>query len=319
MDKEVINRHKKRWCEGDNNADESLNEAINNFNELVDNLMTPSCHRIKYVSPLDYDIENRHETNVLISDVARNEQNKDMKLMHVKLNTDLGSGSYVAWDGEIWLVGNEEHNAVMSHKTYVMSKCLGRINVQFDRSYYLYPVAIQNLTIYSDGIRNLESMDLSSVKHSVQIAKNEITETIDIGTRFIIRNKAFEVTMVDDFTSKNVRTFTVIESVANSLDDLENNMAWNEKFHITDKGSPNVKIVGDDFIYLGGTAEYEYFYATKWELEKNNIATFIFKEDGKCKIKCVSDSRFVGDKIILYATDKNGNMKEKIITIRGLF
>lgn len=319
MNKETINRHKRRWYEGENNADESLNEAINNFNNLVDNKLSPSVHTVKCTLPLDYDIENRFEENILISDLNRMEQIKDQKLLHVKLNSEIDSGSIIYWNNEEWIVSNEEHNSVQSHKTFTIIKCNLPLNVQFNGSCYNFPIYISNLTIYSDGTSELVDMTLSSAKYSIQIVENEITNTIDVGTRFIVRGRAFEVTIVDDFTIKNVRTLTVVETVANSLDDLENDIAWNEDLNIEDVGNPNLKIIGDDFIYIGGTSEYLYTDAIEWELERTEKAKIISSETGKCKIKCGTSSDYIGEKIILYATDKRGNMKEKIIYIRGMF
>lgn len=319
MNKETINRHKRRWYEGENNADESLNEAINNFNNLVDNKLSPSVHTVKCTLPLDYDIENRFEENILISDLNRMEQIKDQKLLHVKLNSEIDSGSIIYWNNEEWIVSNEEHNSVQSHKTFTIIKCNLPLNVQFNGSCYNFPIYISNLTIYSDGTSELVDITLSSAKYSIQIVENEITNTIDVGTRFIVRGRAFEVTIVDDFTIKNVRTLTVVETVANSLDDLENDIAWNEDLNIEDVGNPNLKIIGDDFIYIGGTSEYLYTDAIEWELERTEKAKIISSETGKCKIKCGTSSDYIGEKIILYATDKRGNMKEKIIYIRGMF
>lgn len=320
MDNEVIKRHKKRWCEGENQANEHLNDAISNFNSLVDNMEAPSVHKVQYTIPLDYDIENRFEDNVLISDISRQEQIKDLKLLHVKLDSDIDSGSLIFWNDEEWIVSNEEYNTVQSHKTYTIQKCGIDINVQFDGSYYTYPVTISNLTIYSDGEKELVNLTLSSAKYSIQIVENEITNAIDVDTRFIIRGRAFSVSAIDDFTVKNIRTLTVVETVANSFDDLESDIAWNEDLDIEDVVDPNMQIAGDDFIYIGGTSEYEYSNISRWELEKTIAATIVSVESGKCKIKCVSDSNLIGEKIILYALDSGGNiLKEKYITIRGLF
>ena len=345
-------KHKRRWYSGNSDSEYYLNEAINNFNELVDNKLSPSVHTVKYTIPLDHkgfyanpidglvddaiigksvvcsDLDSTNteltikdglETNILISDIARNEQVKDVKLLHTKLNSQIDSGSYISWQDEMWLVLNQEHNAVQSHNTFTINKCGIFVNMKVDGNIYSYPVIISNLTIYSDGAKELVDMTLSSAKYSIQIAENEITNTINVGTRFAIRERMFEVTIVDDFTIKNVRTLTVVETVTNSLDDLENNIAWNENADKEKIDNPNLKIVGSDFIYVGGTAEYECSNIIEWELERTEKAKIISSEIGKCKIKCGTSSDYVGEKIILYATDERGNMKEKIIYIRGLF
>lgn len=314
----VINRHKARWCEcGDGNG---LSEAIENFNELVDEKLAPSVHTVKYTKPFEYDINNRFETNILVSDISRQEQIKDQKLLHVKLDSELGAGSYIWWNNFPWLVLNEENNSVQSHKTYTMMKCGITINIQYDGNYYQYPVTISNLTLYSDGEKELLNLTLSSAKYSIQISENEITNTIDVDTRFIIRGRAFETSLIDDFTVLNVRTLTVCETVVNSLDDLNFDMAYNKNSEIEDIVNPNLVIMGNDVILIGDTTEYTLPKAISWELEENEALSIVLNEEGKCKIKCKSNSFFIGEQVKLKALDANGRiLDEKNITIRGLF
>lgn len=66
----IYNWYKKHWSNnGSTENEEYLNEAIENFNSLVDNMEASSVHKIKYTLPLNYDMINKLETNVLISDI----------------------------------------------------------------------------------------------------------------------------------------------------------------------------------------------------------------------------------------------------------
>lgn len=346
----IYERHKRHWLvNGQTESEDFLNDAIENFNTLVDNLQTPSCHKVKYTSPLNHegfhiistneivdetisgintvysedknmelDIKDGYETNVVISDVSRNEQQSDLKLIHVKLGIDLSSGSYVMWNDEVWLISNEEHNAVMSHRTYSMIRCGTTVKVKSDKT-YLYPIVIKNLAVYSDGIRNLVSMDLSSVKYSMQIPKNDITDTIKVGTRFIIDKSVFETSMIDNVSSKNIKIITVTECVENSLDDLENDIAYNKDFEVVEE-TPKTKISGEDEILIGDTAIYTLSDAIHWEFKVDEPLTILTNEIGQCKVKCKSDSRFIGQVIELYAYNRIGNVLDvKEIRIGGLF
>ena len=80
---------------------------------------------------------------------------------------------------------------------------------------------------------------------------NDISKTIDVNTRFIIRGRAYEVSLIDDFTIDNVRILTVCETVANSLDDLENDIAYNKNSDILETENPIGKIKGEDIILIG--------------------------------------------------------------------
>lgn len=320
MNNKIINRHKARWCEGCTEADSALNDAIENFNDLVDNRLSPSVHSIEFSIPLDYDIQNKQKDNVLISDISRGEQIKDLKLMHVKLDSKIDAGSYVWWNNFPWIVLNEENNAVQSHKTYSIQKCGIEVNIQYDGNYYTYPVAITNLTLYADGSKELVNLTLSSAKYSIQIAENEVTNTLDVGSRFIIRGRAFEVSLVDDFTTLNVRTLTVCETVANSLDDLENDVAYNDNSESEDIFNPNIMISGNDVILIGDTVEYTLPNAKEWLLEGYKGIELITNEEGRCVIKCTSDSGLIGKIINLQALNEYERaIDTKEIRIGGLF
>ena len=47
-------RHKRRWLiKGSTESEEYLNETIENFNSLVDNMETPTVHTVEYTLPLE--------------------------------------------------------------------------------------------------------------------------------------------------------------------------------------------------------------------------------------------------------------------------
>jgi hypothetical protein len=162
-------------------------------------------------------------------------------------------------------------------------------------------------------------MDLSSVKYSIQIPKNDITDTIKVGTRFVVDKRVFETSMIDNVSSKNIKVLTVTECVENSLDDLENDIAYNEDFEIAEE-TPKTKISGEDEILIGDTAIYTLSGAIHWEFKVDEPLTIITNEIGQCKVKCKSDSRFIGQVVELYAYNRIGNVLDvKEIRIGGLF
>ena len=118
----MFNLHRKRWNQGgDTEGEILLNEAIEEFNFIVDNKANPTVHTIQYTIPGEVNINNKLNTNVIISDVTRNKGDaSDLKLLHTKLSTQLDSGSYVWFSDDVWIVGNEEINSVESHRTYVI-------------------------------------------------------------------------------------------------------------------------------------------------------------------------------------------------------
>ena len=161
-------RHKRRWLvKGETESEEYLNQSIENFNSLVDNMEAPTVHRVKYTLPLDYDITNQLEENILISDFNQMESIMDKKAVHVKLDSKISSGSLIFWDNTSWVVTNEEHKSILSNKTYTMQKCAVDINILYDGTQYTYPSYVSNLTLYSDGKKELVNLDVSSAKYTI--------------------------------------------------------------------------------------------------------------------------------------------------------
>lgn len=322
MDREVQDRHRRRWIDnGSTEKDDALSQQIENFDDVVDNMLAPTVHRVECTEPLNYYIDEKHIENVILSDTTRYESIKDEKLLHTKLNSVIDSGSYIWWNNEKWIVLNEENNAVQSHKTFVIRKCGIDINIMLDGTQYTYPVYIYNLTLYSDGAKELVNLTASSAKYSIMIAENEVTNTLDTHTRFVIRGRAFETSLIDDFTIKNVRTLTIVETVVNTFDDVENDIAYNSNSEIEDTIKPNLEILGNDTIFLGDTLEYTLASASSWDLEYGTKAlTIVSAKKGKCKVKCVSDNKFIGEVVKLIAYDYGGNIiDEKEIRIGGMF
>lgn len=316
---EVASRHRRRWGT-DGDRDSSLNETIDNFNELVDELLVPSAHTIEYTIPFEININNKLQDNILISDVSRQEQIKDQKLLHVKLSSQINSGSYIWWDNTRWIVMNEEHNSVQSHRSYTITKCAVDIKLQVEGTVYVYPIYANNLTLYADGSYEMVNLTKSSAKYSLSISENDITNTIEVGTRFILKGRAFEVSVIDDVIIDNVRTFTVCETVLNTFDDVEGSIAYNENSIIKDVKNPNEEIIGTDNILIGDIVEYTFQEAISWELEENDALIMIDNELGTCKVKCKSSSSYIGNIINLKALDENGEViKTKKIRIGGIF
>ena len=104
------------------------------------------------------------------------------------------------------------------------------------------------------------------------------------------------------------------------MDDLDNNIAWNEGSDIEDIVNPYLTITGNDVILIGDTTEYTLPNAMKWVLDKNDALTIVLNEKGRCKIKCKSNSEYIGMEIKLKAYNSSEVLiDEKIIRIGGLF
>jgi hypothetical protein len=355
-----FNRYRKRigvTSKGQTEKDIITQDAIDIFNDLTDNFRNPTVHHISYIKPFEFDIKEKLETNVVIADCTRNDSDLfDEKLIHTKLDSKLDSGSCVEWADEVWLVANEEHNSVQSHRTYVMKRCQTELNLLLHGETWSFPCIINNLNIYSDGSKENVNITTSSAKYQVMIPQNIITDCIKLQSRIAIGNRIYEVSLIDKLTNKNIYTLVAVEVVANSLDDLDNNVAYNDEISKPEDIVYWNKIQGSDIIYLGETAEFLCEDAISWKLVldseieysylidkdsfylvdangfyliegiiSNNASTdrygeMVKNEIGICNIKCNTSNKLIGREMILQALDADGNViDEKIINVRGYF
>ena len=304
---EIINRHKRRWHEGDSEGSVSLNESIEDFENIINNRENPTVHKVEYTQPFEIDMNNKLTTNIIVSDVTRNDGDaQDSKLIHTSLKSQLNSGSYVWWSNEVWLVANEEKNSVEAYRTYIMKRCSNKINIKLKGIVYTYPIVIDNLTLYGDGIAEGVNITTQDGKRSVMIINNAITSNLDIMSRIMIGKKTiFKVSMIDDFTNEGTYSMTLVQIQFNSKDDRENIIAYNEFSEVKP-----IDIVGNDYIYLGSTNIYTCNNSGNWNC---NIGDLKILEDGSCELKCPTDANYIGKVITLSIGEVSKNIK-----IRGL-
>lgn len=314
----MVERHKRRWIGNfKTDGETQLDEGINNFNNLIDNMLAPTVYNIERTERNETNIEYLINDRILVSDVSRTDNDTfDKKLFSFKLDSSVACGCYVKWSNEWWLLCNEENNSFQTHKTYVAQKCNVIINLEYDDGVYSYPTVVSNLTLYSDGLAENVNMTLQDSKRKFSIAKNEITENrLTIGTRIMMnRSTIFRVTLVDDFTTEGVYEVTILQDIFNDRDDIEGNIAWNEVYKEEEIDLP-FDIVGDDVIYLGDTAEYCCLGATSWNIISVDNCLSIEYENEKCSITCSSDNKYANTSATLIV---NGKIR-KNIEIRGVF
>lgn len=95
----IINNHKIRWClNGNTKGDIALNDAVDEFNRVIDEKSVPTVHDIQYVSFGEYNIEKLKNERMIVSDITRNNSDfYDSKLTHFKLTSEIKSGCYIYW------------------------------------------------------------------------------------------------------------------------------------------------------------------------------------------------------------------------------
>lgn len=302
-------------------------ELRENFNEMVDQKLTPTVHTVKYVKKGDVGIDSEGiKINVNIENVAYNDQKtNDEKFVNFKWDMDVTNGDEFYWQGTWWILYHEEKLSILSHKTYVCKKCNFTHKLKLDGVVYEIPLLLTNLTLYSDGMADRVAMSAEEGGRRITYPVNELTKNLSIGSRIMLSNDTiYEIAHIDDFSRVGVVDAVLNQIFFTSQDDKENVIAWND---FSDKVEES--ILGDEVLRLGANAVYQNPFAISelpiWEIEAEDNCvwvdyTYDNRGNGNIRLQCTTDISYIGTTIILRATNRRTNvMYIKEIRIGGMF
>lgn len=329
---DYITKHKKRiQRNGKSQKERYLNEVTRNFNEHLKS--SAAAFDIQVTEPNEPCItDNTRVIRCLINNITLNDQrNLDEKYIHIPKGIDIRIGCYVKWDNQDWLIIFREHNSATTHKTYVMRKCGQIFKYKYKGEVYPIPICISNLTLYSDGMADTVHTSIPDSKREIKFGLNDITKTIDLGTRFAVTNKTvFRITHINNFEHNDGDTGTPgvvtaigLQTAITSKDDMENNIAFNEDSYVEEIDINPDHIVGEDSLVIGSTSRYSTGRSgCIWRLkEKYEFITIVKQDYDKafCVLKAMSNGRYVGKVAILELVNSvNGKVMEtKEVKIKG--
>ena len=304
-------------------AEAEINQLRENFNDLVDNRLSPTVHTVKYVKRENVGIDTEGtKVNVNVTEVARNDQKvNDERYFDFKWDLDIRVGDEIYWHDTWWILYHEDMVSKLSHKSFTAKKCNFNYNLSINGTSYLFPVNLMNLTTYSDGMMEKVDMSYADWSRRISMPNNEYTDIVQIGTRIMIDSySVYEVSHIDVFSRPGIKDCILSYAFLDSRDDAESIIAWNKFSEIKNEES---KIQGADIIYLGGTEEYISMdkNCDKWEViaEDECVKVYIATDD-KCTLICTDDYEYIGKTVTLNLINRAyGVAYSKEITIRGVF
>lgn len=183
---------------------------------------------------------------------------------------------------------------------------------------------------YSDGLQDIRYTTHGDSKASISYGTNEITKTIDVGTRVMFTNKTtFRITNINDYEYNGAYTGAdglikslVLQTALLNNDDLKNNIAWNPD-SVSNEISQDNKIKGDKFIYIGAKNKYNIVYANnqiEWVLDNDYVFCHIISQnDNGCVLESEALANYVGASVNLIAMDKitKNVIDIKTVMVRG--
>ena len=279
---------------------------------------------------------------VSINDVTNNDQTHlDEKIMSVPFDLDVDVGCYLFWDNCWWLVWFKEHKITNTYKKFVIRRCNHICHYKFKGKIYDIPVSITNLTMYSDGLADVEYLKYLNYKRQVSYGSNPITRTIDVGYRLILtQHYSYRVSHINDFEyngrysgSPGLIRALVISTRTLTEDDSVDDIPWNpqSELEIKDIDITNT-ILGDDYIDIGEKNEYliklDGITNVKWTLDSPyydsvellNADDEGYVEGNSCMLYAKPKVKYVGYNIGLIAinSDDNSTIGIKTVQIRGV-
>lgn len=306
---------------GTNVAEESTSKGRIDFKDMLENDASPTVHEVKLRVNEKANISEDKIVKVEVGNVGNNDQREfDEKYVKFAYDERVTIGSQVDWKDKTWLIVHEEEMSYDIYQNFTMKWCNNVLRHKINGVICEIPIVVSNLTLYSDGMSDMVYISTQDGKRNLLMSDNDFTKNIKIDTRVMLTNSTvYRVTHIDDFTQKGVRNITVVQVELNSLDDLENNTAYN-------KDSENVEIPtyisidGEDIIYIGSFNEYKVINSNEnydWIIEnKPSYLNMIINGD-VCMIECEGNSSYIGENFKLKLMQNDLLIDEKIINVRG--
>ena len=321
---------KKRDTKGEENSkDRKIWQKRNTYNKYLKK--SPKEVEIKFTHPNESPIlKKMHEELVIINDVLANDKRSfDEKLVKARYDTKIDVGCYFFLDNSWWVIVFKDRKEMDTKKSFIAKLCNQFVRYEYNGVIYDLPVLMEDDT-NSDGLQQVKYATTVDTRRTITYGANEITKTIGVGQRFMIKGKdVYKVTNISDFEyngmftgSDGMITASMSEVLLEKGDDKENNLADNGDV----SQSPKVDksgMLGDDFIYIGAKNKYEFTIKgidnIEWKVECIDDFVSLESDNKTCTIKCKLDMKYIGEEVKLYIVDKDTNNEYiKMIKVRGL-
>lgn len=311
-----LDNYRKRVSLGASDRREKLiSQAERTFeNQLRE---SPSAKRLKATLPGEINIlENTNEIDCIVLNISDNDIKAfDQKYLLTRKDENFDIGCYVEFDGAYWLAAFKEHRTLDTHKKFTLYKCNNIWKYKKHGIVYEFPIYVQNLSLYSDGLADNKYTSQEDGKVSIYYGENAITKGVHINTRIMIANRlTFRMTNINDYEFRSNHNgqcaikAMLLQTTIVDKDDIENNIAWNEDSEIQEIDNTTPKIVGDKKAMLGSKKVYKCskdVEGKSWKIECSpelrEVIVFETTDDGDkhCEIKFPTSVKFVGESVIL--------------------
>ncbi|NFS07347.1 hypothetical protein FDE99_06185 [Clostridium botulinum] len=148
----------------------------------------------------------------------------DTKHMFVDKDVNIKQGDIIDCLNQKWIVIQQQENYNEVYSIYVVRRINNKLNFQFGDGVYSIPVIVE------DSIQSVTGdILIGDGKIQVITQANNITDYLVEQTRFLLYNNVYQIEGYTQ-TEKNIIKFYCKKGqIQTNIDDLENNIAYNEK------------------------------------------------------------------------------------------
>lgn len=263
--------------------------------DRIDNFMEYS-QSVVFNKQLDYEGKDLLINGKEIRGIVRNDQNpmsetKEDRSLIVDLDVSIDRGNYVEHKNSTYMIVTKVDEESFYQKCKIR-ECNQTLNCKGQLS--PIPCVVDN-TVHGTGVKDNGHFIEYDSRLKILVQKNKETDRYYVGMRFIFNNKfSYEITKLDNITSNEIYMMELILSPLSPLDDLENNIAHNEK--LEDNSPESYEIIGVDKIKAGQTETYRIKPSRLdivYEIDDTSYAIITEQKNGECKVKALKSNEII--------------------------
>lgn len=297
-----LNKYKEKLLKDDNLVikqlrDEESNDYINQNFTLTHGYYCASLLADIDSNPYDIDVIVNSKTDGLQKDFV------------FRPKTQVRAGSYIRYTNQSDI-----------SKTYILREietddntptALGFLcnrEIKFKSTGETLPVHTNSTTYGSKGIQDQDKFYELDSKTKIYVQKNRLSDTLKIGYRIMFANKyVYKITEFDDLVFSGMYTIVAQRDELTSMDDLENNIAWNQEYeYIEDEYVHTIN--GNDKLIVGMTNVYSVEVDCEWSIDDQSLVKIIEQSSTEIQLKGVKRGW-----ITLTAKSENGELTKDIL------
>lgn len=210
----------------------------------------------------------------------------------------VGSGSYLTFDDETWII----RSINKSRLSPVAELYLCNQLINFPHAEKGVPCYANSTSFGTKGLTDTDKFYELDSKTRIYIQRNELTETLTLGYRFMLSHRyVYQITEIDDMVYPGMYIVTCKMVELCDMDNPELNLAYNGNPLKEPKPEPiPLQLVGEPQVKRGSTHIYEIVGAVggEWSLDNPQLATLYPLDETHVEVRFHSKSDWVELKFV---------------------